>query len=47
MSEKIMAIDVMNYLFTNKFMSEWMNTDEMRIIYRKFLKGELDKYLEG
>jgi len=47
MSEEIMAIDVMNYLFTPKFMSEWMNTDEQRIIFRKFLKGELDTVSRG
>jgi predicted TIM-barrel fold metal-dependent hydrolase len=40
MDEGLMAIDIMNYLFTHDFMSEWMSSEEMRIMDRTIMKGK-------
>jgi len=40
MDSEIMAIDIMNYLFTPEFMSEWMNSEEMKTMDRTIMKGK-------
>lgn len=40
MENEIMAIDIMNYLFTPNFMSEWMNSEEMITMDRTIMKGK-------
>ena len=47
MGDEIMAIDIMNYLFTPEFMSEWMNTDEMLAMDRKIMKGRNKEIAKG
>jgi ribosomal protein L32E len=40
MDDEIMAIDIMNYLFTPEFMSEWMSSEEMTTMDRTVMKGK-------
>jgi uncharacterized protein len=40
MADEIMAIDIMNYLYTPAFMSEWMSSEEMTTMDRTIMRGK-------